>query len=667
MKIHSLLPVLATLASCAFMIVHARENDRSATTILDAIRRGDTQRVVTLIREKASIQQIDERGNSALHWAALSGQADLVQRLLQAGADPNTTNHAGATPLFYGASDVRTVAVLLDHGANPNSVSMAGNTPLMAAAAYEHSFPSVKRLVESGADVKTTRKDGTSTLAIASQAGDLRTVEFLLKHGANVNPTVTNALTPITAAAFAGDAKLVRRLLDHGANPNVDAGFAGHALNFALYSHHGDVARLLIERGADLHFASPIGDRAPPIVWSAYNETGDDSVARFLLTKGVDVNEPAESGETALRWAMKRGDTPLVDFLRQRGGNEGTSRVKQKEVPNRSVPSEAASRRSMIADAVQRSVTLVERSSTAFLGNGFVQKQNCVSCHQQTLPAVAFGLARERGFRVDEAQLRNQVRAQVRSWSARQDRAYEMDEPQPDAPVNLGYGLLGLSALGYPADELTAAMVWYLAAVQLDDGSWPSYDRRPPMEDGFVVGAALSVRALQSFPLPGREKEFAGRVDRARRWLAKSKPENTNQRAFQLLGLGWAGEKVARLRPLVDRILSDQRPDGGWAQLPGRESDAWATGQTLVALHQAGGMPTSHPDFQRGVEFLLRTQFDDGSWWVRSRTWPFQPHFDSDFPHGKDQWISAGGTAWSAMALLLTIEPPVKVAAMNWR
>jgi mono/diheme cytochrome c family protein len=91
--------------------------------------------------------------------------------------------------------------------------------------------------------------------------------------------------------------------------------------------------------------------------------------------------------------------------------------------------------------------------------------------------------------------------------------------------------------------------------------------------------------------------------------------------------------------------------------LPGRESDAWATGQALVALHQAGGLAISDPTYQRGLEFLLRTQFDDGSWWVRSRTWPFQPHFDSQFPHGKDQWISAAGTAWATMALLLTIEP----------
>jgi len=59
---------------------------------------------------------------------------------------------------------------------------------------------------------------------------------------------------------------------------------------------------------------------------------------------------------------------------------------------------------------------------------------------------------------------------------------------------------------------------------------------------------------------------------------------------------------------------------------------------------------------------FLRTQFDDGSWWVKSRTWPWQLHFDGQFPHGKDQWISAGATAWAAMALLFTIEP-VKPAA----
>jgi mono/diheme cytochrome c family protein len=85
-----------------------------------------------------------------------------------------------------------------------------------------------------------------------------------------------------------------------------------------------------------------------------------------------------------------------------------------------------------------------------------------------------------------------------------------------------------------------------------------------------------------------------------------------------------------------------------------------------VALNTVGGVALSDPALQKAVRFLLRTQFEDGSWYVRSRAWPFQPHFESEFPHGKDQWISAGGTAWATMALLLT-QPKIETTrATDW-
>jgi hypothetical protein len=52
------------------------------------------------------------------------------------------------------------------------------------------------------------------------------------------------------------------------------------------------------------------------------------------------------------------------------------------------------------------------------------------------------------------------------------------------------------------------------------------------------------------------------------------------------------------------------------------------------------------------VKFLLSTQFEDGSWHVRSRAIPFQPYFEGGFSHGHDQWISAAATNWAAMALI---------------
>jgi hypothetical protein len=55
--------------------------------------------------------------------------------------------------------------------------------------------------------------------------------------------------------------------------------------------------------------------------------------------------------------------------------------------------------------------------------------------------------------------------------------------------------------------------------------------------------------------------------------------------------------------------------------------------------------------YQQGVRFLLKTQREDGSWYVRTRAIPLQPYFDSEFPHGRDQFISAAATNWATMAL----------------
>jgi hypothetical protein len=97
-------------------------------------------------------------------------------------------------------------------------------------------------------------------------------------------------------------------------------------------------------------------------------------------------------------------------------------------------------------------------------------------------------------------------------------------------------------------------------------------------------------------------------------------------------------------------LLGLQRKDGGWAQTPWLSSDAYATGQVLYALHEAG-MPASHEAYGRGVQYLARIQQNDGSWHVSSRAPKFQPFFQSGFPYDDDQWISSArrrpGQLWA--------------------
>ena len=119
-----------------------------------------------------------------------------------------------------------------------------------------------------------------------------------------------------------------------------------------------------------------------------------------------------------------------------------------------------------------------------------------------------------------------------------------------------------------------------------------------------------------------------------------------------MLGLHWAAVDAALIRKAADRLLSEQRADGGWAQLPTLPSDAYATGEVLYALHAAGAITARHPAYQRGLAFLLQTQRGDGSWFVPTRSFPIIPYFNCGFPHGRAQFISTSATCWATMALL---------------
>ena len=138
-----------------------------------------------------------------------------------------------------------------------------------------------------------------------------------------------------------------------------------------------------------------------------------------------------------------------------------------------------------------------------------------------------------------------------------------------------------------------------------------------------------------------------------------------------------AGASAGELARAGSDLKKTQRSDGGWSQLDAPaeaskadngklaaapsgalQSDAYATGSVLVALSLAAGVGPDDPAYHRGLEFLLRTQKGDGSWFVKSRSRPFQTYFESGFPHGHDQFISAAASAWAVAALTLAVSLP---------
>jgi hypothetical protein len=363
---------------------------------------------------------------------------------------------------------------------------------------------------------------------------------------------------------------------------------------------------------------------------------------KSLIERGADLNAKDPEGRTALDFAKQRGTTAVVDLLMKAGAKEGTAAIY-------SVPS--AKPAGSVRAAFERSIPLLQRTDSIF-----IQKSGCVSCHHNALTAMTVATARASGFPVNEQIASNQlkaIRSYIENWRERALQGVGI----PGDSGTMGAILDGLAAEKLPPDAATDAFARFILSQQWPDGRWRVFSHRPPLESSEIVVTATSIRALQVYGPRAQRAKYEKAVRRGADWLMKAEPQTIQDRVYQLLGLEWAEVKSNNefIGKTVREILAQQQSDGGWTQLPGLASDAYATGQVLVALRQAGGLPSTNPAFKRGVEFLLKTQLEDGSWYVKTRAIPLQPFFESGFPYGPDQWISAAATNWAAMALALSV------------
>jgi len=613
--------------------------DPKAARIMEALRGGDQQGFEKLVSADPKIGNLKGLGGTTpLMQAVLYGNLDAVRLLLANGADPNLRNEAGATALMWAAADAEMLRLLLDRGADVNARSDDGRTPLLIAAGQFGSSPIVKLLLDRGASlsVKSPTNIGYSTpLSEAALIGDDALLRMLIERGAEVK---SSGLQPFANASRANCSQCLETLIER-----ADKGtLTNAAVRLAAPLGDASAVKRLLDRGAEANARDPKGNTL--LMLAASSDAILVDTVKSLIERGADLDAKNSEGKTALDFARLRGATPVVDLLVKAGAKAGAASTDTVASPK---PAGA------IRAALERSIPLLQKTDSLFM-----QKASCVSCHHNSLTAMMVATARRNGFTVDEQIARNQLKAIGAFLETWRERALQ-GVGIPGEAGTLSYILLGLAAENYPPDAATDAMVRFMLSRQWPDGRWRVFAYRPPMESSDIPVTATSLRSFQVYAPKAQRAKYEAAVRRAADWLMKAQPETSQERAFQLLGLGWAGVTADSeiIKKGVGDLLRAQRPDGGWAQLGSLESDAYATGQALVALQQAGGVSVSDPSYKRGIEFLLKTQFEDGSWYVKSRAIPVQPYFESGFPHGHDQWISAAATNWAAMALALTGAP----------
>jgi hypothetical protein len=305
-----------------------------------------------------------------------------------------------------------------------------------------------------------------------------------------------------------------------------------------------------------------------------------------------------------------------------------------------------------VRDAVARALPLIQKGNA-----GHLEKRACFACHHQAVPLLAVTTARSRGMAVGDGIVDKNARA-IADFLGKNRDNYRKGQGQGGQVDTAGYALWTLQLCDWEPDDTIAAVVEYLLLRDLKVDHWRATSNRPPSEVSSFTTTYLALRGLNAYASDEQQDRVAVKFDSASRWLLKTQAKDTEDRVFRLRSLKLVRAGAAVVRRAADELIKSQRSDGGWGQTDAMESDAYATGSVLVALHEAAGMPTSAATYRGGLKYLLQTQQADGSWHVASRSSPFQLYFESGFPHGKDQFISIAASSWAATALALDLPEP---------
>jgi len=313
-------------------------------------------------------------------------------------------------------------------------------------------------------------------------------------------------------------------------------------------------------------------------------------------------------------------------------------------VVNQNVVSGADEFRDSVRRAVERGLTVLERGARAYPSH-----QSCFSCHHQTLPMLAMATAKDVSLRFDVELFREQRNFTHKSFDERKTRLARGEHVGGRA-ATVSYGLWAMHIAQDPTDEVGEAMAEYLLSVQEPDGRWKPPSNRPPLEVSAVSCTVLSAIGVKRFAGNTQKVRVNEAISRAMNWLATAALDEQEDLNFALWGEVLLGGSKDRISTLRDKVLAARQVDGGWSQNKTLTSDAYATGQTLFVLAEAG-FPVQEAAYREGVAFLLGTQTERGSWHVTSRSKPIQPWFDNGDPHDKDQFISIAATGWATAAL----------------
>lgn len=326
-----------------------------------AVTHGYLSIIDQVLKTNFDVNSLGRDKNTALYNACCAGNAQMVNKLLAAGADPFIASRDGDTPLH--AAIVQSQNITIARAlikAKPELITVPNaetETPLHVAAelgfeeAVREILKGIKRCEEEAMAhgrpinngknefsketkiLEAVNMDGETPLFVATQAGRIEVIHMLLNAKANALVQNKYGKSPIDWAVTKATIDVVRRLLDAETTRRFPRSKTQDLLQRAAFNGTPEVVKLLLERKADIN--APGSEGMTALHWAA--KSRNPANLEILLQAGANVNEPVRdsalcAGFTALHFAAERGTTNVVRKLLDVGADV-ESRCNQGQTP----------------------------------------------------------------------------------------------------------------------------------------------------------------------------------------------------------------------------------------------------------------------------------------------------------------------------------------------
>jgi ankyrin repeat protein len=272
-----------------------------------------------------NVGKLTHDSRNYLHWAANRGNIELMEYLLAKGVKVDVEDSHGLTVLNFAANggqqNTRVYDLCLANGADlKKDLNQDGANALLIAIANDKDFALTNYFVSKGLDLKSTDIAGNNAFSYAARAGNIDLLKALLQKGVPANGT---AMLMASQGGRGGANKI--EVYQYLESLNIKPAFVGKNGENALHAvvrrpKQNEIIQYFLSKGVDVNQADEEGNT---VLMNASSSNRDTTVFALLIPKVKNINQGNQKGVTALAMAVRSNSPDVMRYLISKGASVG--------------------------------------------------------------------------------------------------------------------------------------------------------------------------------------------------------------------------------------------------------------------------------------------------------------------------------------------------------